>query len=66
MLLRLISLQADIERGRWKNPREPRLDVLPAIETPSTDVSGGKLTFLTVRPVDGDIDVVSSDIPNTL
>lgn len=28
MLLRLISLQMERERGRWKNDREPRLEPL--------------------------------------
>lgn len=74
MLLRLISLHIDRERGRWKN-LEPRLELLPPVSAACavdmtlslTDItsSSGKLTLR-----DGLTDVVddvsSPDIPNAL
>lgn len=78
MLLRLMSLHIDSERGRWKNEREPRLgafaSLLPVVITftfrPVTDITSsnvfdGKLT-LRDGFADVDDDDSSPDIPSAL
>lgn len=64
MLLRLMSLQIDSDRGRWKK-REPRREPPPATEITSSNVLAGKFTFLDGR-ADVVDDVSSPDIPNAL
>lgn len=66
MLLRLISLHIDNERGRWKNNLDPRREPPPPLtERTSSNCVTGKLTLR-----DGFADVVddvsSPDIPNAL
>lgn len=62
MLLRLMSLHTDIERGRWKK-REPRRDPPPAA-TSSSNVPGGKLTLRRTFAEAVDAAADSSDMPS--
>lgn len=65
MLLRLMSLHIESERGRWKNDREPRREPPPLTDRTSSKWVMGKLT-LRGGFADAVDDVSSPDIPNAL